>query len=154
MKGTNVYNWYIIPGFSSYDMNINTKDIRSHKHYKRDLHHIMKVSDQNTVTVTDDAGTSKRMNVDELYDLTFNKGYELRPRSDNASFRNGMVKSMRYMEGNVTGFPNSSIPHPILGHAPILCENKNDGYIILDFTKIVEPTMIKPFTIDYDSLKN
>ena len=32
-------NWYTIPGFTSYEINIRTKDIRSNKHFKKDSHH-------------------------------------------------------------------------------------------------------------------
>ena len=49
-----MYNdeWYIIPGYTSYDINKITGDIRSHKHYKEDLYHIMKVYKGNVIIAT------------------------------------------------------------------------------------------------------
>lgn len=86
------YQWFIIPGFRGYDININTKEIRSNKHFNKDPHHIMKVSKSNTVCVTDDYGKSRRVDVDDLYIETFNKGKKLEYRADNWSHMGGMQR--------------------------------------------------------------
>ena len=98
--------WYVIPGFSSYDIGYNTKYIRSHKHFKKDSHHIMKQSIEPyganpPVLLTDDAGISKEIKRQFLYDKTFNMGYPLVKRNQNDVYVGGMKKYNRYMKGDV-----------------------------------------------------
>lgn len=101
-----VDDWYIIPGFSSYDIGYNTKYIRSHKHFKRDSHHIMKqskrpINENPSVLLTDDAGVSRHIKRQFLYDKTFNMGYPLEKRNQNDVYLGGMKKYNRYMKGDV-----------------------------------------------------
>lgn len=167
--------WYKIPGYTSYDINRITKDIRSHKHYKEDLYHIMKVYEGNVIIATDDAGVSRRAKVEELYDRTFNRGYPLYKRETGEVYKSGMLKEMRYMMGDVNYTNNSYTPEidkyqetgeirrvnlypgkekttPIdLPYKNIVSEQYNDGSITLDFSKITssnKPKMVKLFTIN------
>lgn len=126
--------WYTIPGFTSYDININTREVRSNKHFNRDSHHIMKVSDSGKVTIVDDRGKPTRISVDNLYTITFKSGYRLNPRGDHDIYKSGMVKGMR----NVSTVD--------MNDAMI-----NDGGIYIDFYKIItesNSSLTKPFTID------
>lgn len=92
------YIWFIIPGFSFYDINVNTKEVRSNKHWKSDSHHIMKEYDDGCVVIVDDYGESRRMDVDELYDLTFNSDHKLRFRANSWQSTGGMLKFNRNRE--------------------------------------------------------
>lgn len=128
---TSLYNWYTIPGFSSYDINIHNKSIRSNKHFNSG-HHIMKVK-SNKVTIVDDFGKPQRIDIDNLYNITFNSGKKLRPRGDNDYYKSGMIKGAR-----------NSIPEVV--------KSKEDDYIILDFygAALGKANLIKPFTLDLD----
>ena len=53
----NKYQWFIIPGFRSYDINLYTGQVRSSKHYGKDPNHIMKVYSGYRFQLTDDYGT-------------------------------------------------------------------------------------------------
>lgn len=129
-----MYNteWYVVPGFSWYDININTKEIRSHKHYKSDAFHIMK-NNNGRVRIVDDYGQSRSMKVKYLYDLTFNSSKELQPASENVSRAGGMFKVNRNMDSNV--------------------DILNGGYIPIEQPKLPEAVLpdfgikIKPFTV-------
>lgn len=70
--------WYEVYGHRFYDINVKTGEIRSHKHFKSNPHHIMKVTN-GCVTITDDYGKSHRESVKELYIQTFNMGHKLVP---------------------------------------------------------------------------
>lgn len=81
--------WYEIYGYRFYDINIYTKEIRSHKHFKADPFHTMKVTN-GSVTLTDDYGKSKRVKVDDLYIQTFNMGNKLHPVGEQEVSMGGM----------------------------------------------------------------
>lgn len=68
--------WYEVYGYRFYDINIYTKEIRSHKHFGADPFHIMQERN-GCVTITDDYGKSHRVKVEDLYIQTFNMGHEL-----------------------------------------------------------------------------
>lgn len=127
-----IYNWYVIPGFSAYEINIHDKHVRSNKHFNKMSHHIMKVK-SNTVRIVDDFGVSRRVDLDYLYDITFNSGNKLRPRGDNEVYKSGMLKGAR-----------NSI-------AEVL-EPEEQKYVTLDFYGMAlgKPDLVKPFTIDLD----
>lgn len=91
-------NWYSIPGFSSYDINYNTGEIRSCKHFNTGFH-IMKVTNDK-VTLVDDKGNSKRMKVKDLYNITFNMGNKLEPRGEYDMYCGGMKRVNRKKEGS------------------------------------------------------
>ena len=123
-------NWYTIPGFTSYEINIHTKDIRSNKHFSKDPHHIMKVNN-NKVRIVDDFGKPVRVDVNDIYNLTFNSGKKLKPRGDNDIYIGGMIKGLR-----------NSVAEII---------DDEEKYVTLDFCNIVNNEtcrLIKPFTID------
>lgn len=125
-------NWFVIPGFSWYDINRDTLEVRSHKHYKSDAFHIMKVKN-GKVRIVDDYGQSRTMKVQYLYDLTFNSGNKTQIAPDNISRAGGMFKVNRNMESNInilSGEYNPSSP-----------DNKDEG-ILPDFG-----IKIKPFTV-------
>lgn len=128
-------NWYTIPGFTSYDINIDTKEVRSHKHFNLDSHHIMKVTN-GRVNIVDDRGKPTKISVDKLYQLTFYSGNELNPRGDYDVYKSGMVKGMR----NVSTVDMSDVM------------SGGDG-IYIDFYKIITEStssLTKPFTIDLE----
>lgn len=81
--------WYEIYGHRFYDINVNTGEIRSHKHFKSDPHHIMKVRN-GYVTVTDDYGKSHRVSPKDLYIQTFNMGHKLVPMGSEELNAGGM----------------------------------------------------------------
>ena len=78
--------WYEIYGYRFYDINIYTKAIRSHKHFKADPFHYMK---QTAGYVT------KRVKVDDLYIQTFNMGHPIHPTGEDALCAGGMLKVNR-----------------------------------------------------------
>lgn len=86
--------WYEIYGYRFYDINIYTKAVRSHKHFKADPFHYMKQT-AGYVTITDDYGKSKRVKVDDLYIQTFNMGHPIHPTGENALCAGGMLKVNR-----------------------------------------------------------
>lgn len=133
-----INEWFIIPGFRCYEININTKEVRSHKHYKNDPFHIMQVRD-GKVTIVDDYGKSRSMNVESLYDMTFNSGYELNSRRNGEYWVNGMVKGLRACKSNVN----------VLTGEIYFEEKEEPAPIILDFTSVVEKEQkkIRPFII-------
>lgn len=94
------YEWYVIPGFTAYDINKRTNQIRSHKHPYKNSHHIMKEKN-GCVTLTDDYGKSKRISVDNLYYRTFQSGAELIPRADSDIWLGGMRSVNRNMNAGV-----------------------------------------------------
>lgn len=124
-------NWYTIPGFTSYEINIHNKQVRSNKHYKKDSHHIMKVYGNNTIKIVDDFGKPTRVNVDDLYELTFNSGYKLNPRGDDEVYISGMYKGMRNSIAEVVA-------------------KKDEEYVTLNFYEMAmgSKEFIKPFTIN------
>lgn len=95
------YEWYIIPGYSSYDMNIYTGKVRSHKHPNKMIHHIMKENDDGEVTLVDDYGKSKRIDVLKLYNMTFNSGLKRQPRTCDEIRLGHMRKVNRNYKSNV-----------------------------------------------------
>lgn len=138
-----VFRWYRIPGFECYDINKDTKEVRSSKHYKKDKFHIMKVR-YGKVTIVDDYGKPTTISVDDLYDMTFNGKYPIKPVGDYEYWANTMTKSCRNLEANVdilNGIYNS-------------IEDSGNEFI-LDFSKIdrsepkrydaIETQNIKPF---------
>ncbi len=76
-----LYKWFTIPGFRFYEINIDTKEIRSNKHYNADRYHIMKETG-GKVTLTDDYGKSRRVIVQELFADTFYRGNPLEFRAN------------------------------------------------------------------------
>lgn len=152
-----VANWYTIPGFTSYEINIHTRKVRSLKHYKKDCFHIMKASKLGIVQIVDDTGKPTRISQDELYELTFNSGYKLMPREDGAVYKSGMVKGMRKMKSNV------DVVNGTVENLPIKSENfyVYDFYenytveedeeietVVPDYMKLFEQPKIKPFIIN------
>lgn len=145
--------WYTIPGFRSYEISSHTRLIRSLKHYKKDCFHIMKVSKAGTVQVTDDYGVSRRMRVDDLYDITFNQGNELKPRGDRDVWKGGMIKANRSMIADVdilggTQNPTKNVKQqtPVnLSFAVPIAEDNSKQTFTLDFSKL---SHIKPFTFE------
>lgn len=92
------YKWFIIPGFSFYEINIDTKEVRSNKHWKSDSHHIIKASSENSrykFVLTDDYGKKQTKNAEELYELTFNSGHKLQFRPELWQSMGGMTKFNR-----------------------------------------------------------
>lgn len=90
---TEMMNWYKIPGFGSYDINYYDKTVRSCKHFNIGFH-IMKETN-GKVTIVDDYGNSKRMSVEDLYNLTFNSGVKLEPRGEYDMYCGGMQRVNR-----------------------------------------------------------
>lgn len=152
-----VANWYTIPGFTSYEINIYTKDIRSLKHYKKDCFHIMKVYDDGNVRIVDDTGKPTRISPEEAYDLTFNSGYELVPREDGAVYKSGMVKGMRKMKSNVDVINGTVENLPIKPEKfqiydfyenYTIDDSDDEETVIPDYMKLFEQPKIKPFVIN------
>lgn len=154
-----IANWYTIPDFTSYEININDKRIRSLKHYRKDCFHIMKVNERDgTVRIVDDTGKLIRVTPEALYELTFNSGKKLMPREDNAVYKSGMVKGMRKMKSNI------DVLNGIVEHLPsepeefyiydfykncIIEDNdKSTKDVVPDYMKIFEQPKIKPFIIN------
>lgn len=104
------YIWFIIPGYSSYDMNIYTGKVRSHKHPNKMTHHIMKENDDGEVTLVDDYGKSKRISVLKLYNMTFNSGLERQPRMGDELRLGHMRKVNRKYDSNVDILNGTYIP--------------------------------------------
>ena len=82
--------WYEVYGCRFYDINIYTKEIRSHKHFNADPFHKLKPDKYGKVTITDDYGKSKRSKVDDLYIQTFNMGNVLHPSPSGVVNAGGM----------------------------------------------------------------
>lgn len=125
-------NWYTIPGFTSYEINIRTKDIRSNKHFKKDSHHIMKVYDDGNVRIVNDYGEPTRISPEEAYNLTFNSGHKLNPRGDYDVYKSGMIKGMRNSKAGLT-------------------KHKEEQFIEINFYDALKRSstdLIKPFTIN------
>lgn len=91
-------NWYKIPGFSSYDINYNTLEIRSCKHFNTGFH-IMKVT-SGKVNLVDDKGNSQRITVSDVFNRTFNMGYPLEPRGEYDMYCSGMQRINRKKKGS------------------------------------------------------
>lgn len=106
----NKYQWFIIPGFRSYDINLYTGQVRSSKHYGKDPNHIMKVYSGNRVQLTDDYGTRGYVKVDELFANTFNRGHKLEPRADSWVSMNNMSRINRNYDLKLNF--DQYLPHP------------------------------------------
>lgn len=120
--------WYIIPTFSSYDINSVTRQIRSHKHFNKGQFHIMQVRN-GSVIVTDDFGISRRMKVDDLYEMTmFNTNQHDTLQERYGIYTGGMKKINRRYDSNINIITGE--------YSPI--EEKQNGSVILDFSKITE----------------
>lgn len=140
------YEWYIIPGYSSYDMNIYTGKVRSHKHPNKMTHHIMKENDDGEVTLVDDYGKSKRISALKLYNMTFNSGLKKQPRMGNELRLGHMRKVNRNYDGNVDILNGTYIP----------LEEKKDPkeqVVLSGFLDAISPntgerSMTKPFNIN------
>ena len=119
--------WYVIPTFSSYDINSATKEVRSHKHFNKDAFHIMKVTN-GCVILTDDYGKSRRMKVDDLYEMTmFNtESFADALYERTGVYKGGMKKINRRYDSNIDILSGN--------YTPI---EKQDKSITLDFTKII-----------------
>lgn len=94
-----MYRWYKIPGFASYDINYYTREVRSCKHFNVGFH-IMKQDKKNRVTIIDDYGNSQKMDVNRLFDITFNCGNKLEPRGEWDMYRGGMQRINRKKAGS------------------------------------------------------
>lgn len=125
-------NWYMIPGFSWYDINKENGQIRSHKHYKSDAFHIMTVSKDGRVTLVDDYGKTVKRKPKDLYDLTFNSDNEPKLVPMDVARAGGMNKVNRNMESNVDILNGTYTP----------LSTNEDGGIIPNFG-----FKIKPFTV-------
>lgn len=91
-------NWYKIPGFASYDINYNTMEIRSCKHFNTGFH-IMKVTN-GKVTLVDDKGNPQRILVTDVFNITFNMGNKLEPRGEYDMYCSGMQRINRKKKGS------------------------------------------------------
>lgn len=152
--------WRKIPGFSSYDIGRNTKYVRSHKHYKSDSHHIMKQSiaslEKNpSIQLTDDAGMSRLVSRDELYDLAFNSE-EYEERGQYEVYFGGMMKPNRYMKAAVQPVGTGHYDRENIKYGPDdqiirypVSYNPEDKFFTLNFSNSRDPIMVKPFTYDY-----
>lgn len=140
--------WYMIPGFRCYEINIDTLDVRSLKHYKSDPFHIMKVDEHSgNVRIVDDYGKPTRISPEELYDITFNRGYELKPRGSEEIWKGGMSKVARNMNGNI---------NILTGNISPIAQPREEAYVI-DLIGAMTGTsaspikkFIKPFNIKID----
>ena len=92
-------NWYKIPGYSSYDINYYTREVRSCKHFNSGFH-IMSVR-SGAVRVVDDYGNPRSIKVADLYNLTFNSGNKLEPRGEYEMYCSGMVRANRRKDKNL-----------------------------------------------------
>lgn len=127
-------NWFIIPGFSWYDINKETGQIRSHKHYKSDAFHIMSINKKDgRVTLVDDYGVTKKKKPTDLYNLTFNSDNPLMPAPENVRRAGGMFKVNRNMDSNINILNGTYTP---------IQDNTQDEGILPDFG-----IRIKPFTV-------
>ena len=130
--------WYQIPDFMSYDININTKQVRSHKHpYGNMRYHIMKIYDDGKVRLVDDYGKRKSVTPNWLYDHTFNSGNELVCR-DNELWLGGMNRLAKKQTSNINIIQGTYQPLPI----------KKQEYVTIDFTKYSNKKTVKPFIIN------
>lgn len=59
------------------------------------------INENPSVLLTDDAGVSRHIKRQFLYDKTFNMGYPLEKRNQNDVYLGGMKKYNRYMKGDV-----------------------------------------------------
>lgn len=91
--------WYKIPGFTSYDINYNTREVRSCKHFNSGFH-IMKQDKKRRVTIVDDYGNPQKIDVDTLFETTFNSGNKLEPRGEWDMYCGGMQRVNRKKEGS------------------------------------------------------
>lgn len=130
--------WFQIPGFMSYDININTRQVRSHKHpYGNMRYHIMKVYDDGTVRLVDDYGKRKSVSPSFLYDQTFNSDNELVNR-DNELWLGAMNPLSKRQSSNIDIINGTYKPLP----------EKKQEYVTIDFTKYSNKKTTKPFTIN------
>lgn len=161
IKEPEVYDeWYKIPGFSSYDIGKNTKYVRSHKHYKSDSHHIMKhsIAPLNlnpSIQLTDDAGMSRLISREKLYDLALNSG-KCKKRGQYDVYSGGMVKPNRYMKAAVQPVYTGNYDRENIKYGPAeyivrypVSYDADDKFYTLNFSNPGDPKMIKPFTYDY-----
>lgn len=132
--------WFLIPGFSSYEINIRTREVRSNKHFNKMRFHIMQVNG-GKVRIVDDFGKPTSISVDELYSITFNQGNKLRSRGDNDYHMGGMRKINRNMQVNCD----------LLNHTYTPVPPEEPKTFSLDFSSgmpTVIPTKTKPFNIN------
>lgn len=81
--------WYFIPGYNGYQINKSTKEVRSFKNYKADPFHMMKEDKNGYVVISNDISGKTRINKNELYDITFNRGEQLYPASSTSVYMGG-----------------------------------------------------------------
>ena len=84
-----LYRWYNIPGFNGYQINKQTREIRSFKNFKADPYHIMSIDKNGNVTLSADDGKKVRKSPIYFYDLTFNQGHQLEPAPDIGIYMGG-----------------------------------------------------------------
>lgn len=95
----NMYIWYKIPGFASYDINYQTGEVRSCKHFNTGFH-IMKQDKKKRVTIVDDYGNPQKISIDDIFELTFNSGNALEPRGEWDMYCGGMQRVNRKKKGS------------------------------------------------------
>ena len=136
------YQWYMIPGFECYEINIHTREIRSLKHpHGRMCFHIMKKStegDNAIVTLVDDYGVPTKKTRREYYDITFNQGHKLRGRGDNERWLNGMSKVCRNYKSNVNILEGTY--EPVATPSTFTLNFESNEPI-----RVNEPKKVKPF---------
>lgn len=133
--------WYIIPGYRCYEINIHDRRIRSLKHWKSDRFHIMKEKD-GKVTLVNDYGKSTRVKVDDMYNRTFNEGNKLYPRGDYEYWTGGMVKGLRNCYPGVNILSGEQNPTTSSG--------RDASVDLIGNLEIERSEPIRPFIIDPD----
>lgn len=84
--------WYRIPQYDGYHINIKTQDIRSFKNFNADPYHIMVLNKNGAVTLYRDDGKRVTRKPEYFYDLTFNSGNNPDPVPTNGVYMGGRQK--------------------------------------------------------------
>lgn len=87
--------WYRIPQYNGYHINIKTGEIRSFKNFNADPYHIKVPNKNGAISLYRDDGKRITRKPDYFYCLTFKNGAELDPVIDNGIYMGGRKKTSK-----------------------------------------------------------
>ena len=90
--------WYMINGFNGYEIN-EKGEVRSMKMMWKNPGHLLKLNN-GKYTLTNNENKRVRISPQELLDIVFNSGNELKPRSEEAVYLGGRNKRLYYDKGD------------------------------------------------------
>jgi hypothetical protein len=120
--------WYHIPGFNGYQINYETRQVRSFKNHKADPFHIMAEDKYGNVSITADSMKRTSISPNKLFSITFEQGNKLMPAGESIYLGSrGKLNRSQQVDLNMGGQAASTAQKP-----------KTDYVTGMDFSKFIK----------------